>query len=52
VSHLPVDAPNTLPGWVFPRPAFDMELGRCGLLVIEENSSRPFNSTGMAGSAG
>jgi nicotinamidase-related amidase len=46
VSHLLVDGPSTLPDWVFPRPALDVEFGRCAL-VIEKNSSSPCNSTGV-----
>jgi biuret amidohydrolase len=30
-----VDSASTLPDWVFPWPAFEMDFGRCALLVID-----------------
>ena len=35
MSQRSVDSPSTLPDWVFPWPAFDMDFGRCALIVID-----------------
>ena len=47
MSHVPVDSPNSFPGWIMPWPSFDVDWKRAGLMIIDMQNYSSNTSCGI-----
>lgn len=48
MSIRPIDSPDSLPGWVMPWPAFDVDWARAGLMIIDFQNYGSNSECGVA----